>query len=241
MENVIYHPAQQRGHTDHGWLKSNFSFSFSNYFDPNKVHFGVLRVLNDDCISGGMGFGKHPHDNMEIISIPLSGALEHQDSLGHKSVIRAGEIQVMTAGTGVAHSEFNHLKDEDSHFLQIWLFPRKRNLSPRYDQLDYTHLKKSNELYQILSPSDEDQGVWIHQDAWFYLGDFDKDVQQTYQLKKAGNGVYIFVLEGIFQVGHQVLSRRDGLGVSGVEEIVLTSLSSDAKVLLMDIPMNLPE
>lgn len=240
MKNLVYHPTNERGKADHGWLKSNFSFSFSNYYDPQKIHFGVLRVLNDDQIQGGMGFGTHPHDNMEIISIPLSGALEHKDSMGNHGVIRTGEIQVMSAGTGVSHSEFNHQKDEVSSFLQIWLFPRKRNVAPRYDQLDYNSLRKSDELYQILSPNDTDQGVWIHQDAWFYLGEFGEHKEQVYTIRQEGNGVYAFVLEGSFEIEGQILSKRDGLGCSDGSEIRIKSLTSDSKILIMDIPMELP-
>lgn len=240
MAIISLFPEKERGRADHGWLKANFSFSFSNYYNPQKIHFGVLRVLNDDMIEGGMGFGSHPHDNMEIITIPLSGALAHKDNLGNTSVIQAGEVQVMSAGTGVFHSEFNHQPDKNVNLFQIWLFPNKRNVEPRYDQLNYTSLKKENELYQILSPSSEDQGVWIHQDAWFYLGDYDKDKSETYRIRKSGNGVYAMVIEGSFEIEGQVANKRDAVGVSDADTVKIKALQENSKILFMDIPMELP-
>ena len=173
MKTVI-HKAETRGHANHGWLDSHHTFSFANYYDRERMHFGVLRVLNDDIVDAGMGFGTHPHDNMEIVSIPLEGDLEHKDSMGNVTVIKEGDVQVMSAGTGITHSEYNKNKDKEVKFLQIWLFPNKKNVTPRYDQISLRDIAKENEFYQILSPSKEDQGVWIHQDAWFHIGKFTK-------------------------------------------------------------------
>jgi redox-sensitive bicupin YhaK (pirin superfamily) len=239
MENIIIHKADSRGHADHGWLKANHSFSFANYYDPERVHFGVLRVLNDDYIEGGMGFPMHPHDNMEIITIPLEGALEHKDSMGNKEVVRAGEIQVMSAGTGVYHSEYNHFKDKALKLFQIWLIPNKRNVTPRYDQMVLDVNQRRNKLQQILSPSADDEGVWIHQDAWFYMGTFDDGFNTTHTLKKQGNGVYIMIVSGKFEVNGTILEARDAIGLKDVNDISIKALSQDAEILVMDLPMNL--
>jgi hypothetical protein len=236
--NTVLHKAATRGHANHGWLDSHHSFSFANYHNPERMNFGVLRVLNDDSVTAGNGFGKHPHDNMEIISIPLEGDLEHQDNMGNQTVIKQGDVQVMSAGTGVFHSEYNRNKDKDVKFLQIWLFPNKRNVTPRYDQVSIREIEKANEFYQILSPNKDDAGVWIHQDAWFHMGNFEKGISSEYQLKKAGNGVYVFVLEGEVNVEGQALSRRDGFGIWDTDTITLEA-SNNAKVLLMEVPMNL--
>ncbi|MGD9772447.1 MAG: pirin family protein, partial [Parabacteroides sp.] len=170
---TVLHKAASRGHANHGWLESYHTFSFANYYNPQRIHFGALRVLNDDKVSAGMGFGKHPHDNMEIISIPLSGELEHKDSMGNVAVIKAGEVQVMSAGSGIYHSEFNKREDKEVRFLQIWVFSNKKNVTPRYDQISIKEIAKDNAFYQILSPNSDDQGVWIYQDAWFHLGKFE--------------------------------------------------------------------
>ncbi len=236
--NTILHKANTRGHANHGWLDSHHSFSFANYHNPERMNFGVLRVLNDDQVAPGNGFGKHPHDNMEIISIPLEGDLEHQDNMGNETVIRQGDVQVMSAGTGVLHSEYNRNKDKEVKFLQIWLFPNKRNVTPRYDQISIREIEKKNELYQILSPNSDDQGVWIHQDAWFYMGNFDKGVTPKYNLKKKGNGVYIFVLEGDVTIGNQKLNKRDGFGIWNTD-IINIQVESSTKLLLMEVPMNI--
>lgn len=235
---TVLHKAETRGHANHGWLNSHHTFSFANYYHPERVHFGVLRVLNDDRVAAGMGFGTHPHDNMEIISIPLEGDLEHKDSMGTQAVIRQGDIQVMSAGTGIRHSEYNKNRDREVKFLQIWVFPNKRNVIPRYDQISVRDLAKKNEFYQVLSPNADDQGVWIHQDAWFHLGDLDAGKSATYTVKRKGNGVYVFVLEGSVEIGGQALSRRDGYGIWDTDKFEVKS-TSDAKVLLMDIPMQL--
>lgn len=235
---TIFHQAASRGFADHGWLKSHHTFSFANYYNPERVHFGTLRVLNDDQVSGGMGFGSHPHDNMEIISIPLEGDLEHKDNMGNHGVIRNGEIQVMSAGTGVVHSEFNANKDETVKFLQIWLFPRERNVTPRYDQQKIDG-DEHNRFLQILSPDQNAEGVWIHQDAWFSLTTLDNGFEEKYRVKRRGNGVYFFVLEGSAEIAGQPMGRRDGLGVWETDEISLKSTSENTRVLVMDVPMEM--
>src|SRR6218665_1775041 len=237
MENTVLHKANTRGHANHGWLDSHHSFSFANYHNPDRMHFGVLRVLNDDRVDGGMGFGKHPHDNMEIISIPLEGDLEHQDSMGNTTVIRKGDIQAMSAGTGIFHSEYNKNKDQLTKFLQIWVYPNKKNVTPRYDQITLNEADRHNNLQQILSPNAGDAGVWIHQDAWFHLGTFDNGFATDYPLKKTGNGVYGFVLKGDFTIGGIALNERDGLGIWNTENISIVANSQDAEILLMEVPM----
>jgi redox-sensitive bicupin YhaK (pirin superfamily) len=236
MANTVLHKAETRGHANHGWLNSHHTFSFANYYNPERMHFGVLRVLNDDIVRGGNGFGRHPHDNMEIISIPLEGDLEHQDSMGNIAVIKNGDIQVMSAGTGITHSEKNKSLSNEVKFLQIWVFPNKKNVEPRYDQLTLNAEDRKNKLQQILSPSQDDDGVWIHQDAWFHLGSLDEGNTQSYQLKKEGNGVYIFVINGEITVGDQKLNNRDGFGIWDVSEINILA-DTNAEVLVMDVPM----
>jgi len=240
LENhSVLHKASIRGHADHGWLVSNHTFSFANYHNPERMHFGVLRVLNDDTVAEGRGFGRHPHDNMEIISIPLEGDLEHEDSMGNKAIIRKGDIQVMSAGTGIIHSEYNKNTDQAVKFLQIWVYPNQRNVSPRYDQITLDIAQRQNKFQQILSPNPDDEGVWIHQDAWFSMGHFDKDIETTYQIKQSGNGVYIFVIKGSVTVEGQALETRDGFGIWDVSEINLKSTSADTEILLMDLSMTL--
>lgn len=237
MKTVI-HKAETRGNANHGWLNSNHTFSFANYYNPERMHFGVLRVLNDDVVSPGKGFGTHPHDNMEIISIPLEGDLEHKDSMGNVAVIRQGDVQVMSAGTGVFHSEYNKNSDKPVKFLQIWVFPNKKNVKPRYDQISLSNIEKRNSFYQILSPNQDDQGVWIHQNAWFHLGNFDKNNSEMYSLKDNSNGVYAFVLEGEVEINGEKLSKRDGFGVWDINEFHLNSIT-ESKVLLMEVPMQI--
>ncbi len=238
MENKVLHKSDSRGIADHGWLKSRHSFSFANYYNPERMHFGVLRVLNDDYVEAGMGFGTHPHDNMEIISIPLEGDLEHKDSMGNTTVIKNGDIQVMSAGTGIQHSEFNKNKDKPVKFLQIWLFPNKRNVTPRYDQLALVKEERLNKFQQILSPNPTDAGVWIHQDAWFHITQLEKGKELEYKLKKSGNGIYTFVLSGEIQVDTTKLSSRDALGVWDTNELNYAAIS-DAEILVMEVPMKL--
>jgi len=237
MANSVLHKANSRGEANHGWLHSFHSFSFADYYNPERMSFGVLRVLNDDTVKGGMGFGTHPHDNMEIISIPLEGDLEHKDSMGNVTVIKNGDVQVMSAGTGIYHSEYNKNKEETVKFLQIWVFPNKRNVTPRYDQITLNLADRKNKLQQILSPDKEDAGVWIYQDAWFYLGTYDKDVKDTYTIKKAGNGVYAFVLKGEFLINNTKLEQRDGLGLWDLDSFEIVAQSEGAEILLMEVPM----
>ena len=237
--DITLHKANSRGVANHGWLKSFHSFSFANYYNPQRMHFGVLRVLNDDEVAPGMGFGTHPHDNMEIISIPLSGELKHKDSIGNEAVIRTGEIQVMSAGTGIQHSEFNASGEEPVKFLQIWLFPNKKNVTPRYDQIQIPDLVKQNTLHQVLSPNPEDAGVWIHQNAWFHMGTFEKGSRFDYDLQDKQNGIYLFVLEGTLSVANEEIGPRDAVGISNVHSITGEILSEKARILLMEIPMQL--
>lgn len=236
METVL-HKANTRGHANHGWLDSWHTFSFAGYYDPTRMHFGALRVLNDDTVAAGMGFGKHPHDNMEIISIPLEGDLEHQDSTGTKAVIKKGDVQVMSAGTGIQHSEKNKNSDQQVKFLQIWVFPNQQNVAPRYDQQTFSDEEKHNTLLTIVSPvNSKDGGVQIYQNAWFSLGKLDKDFTTSYQLKSTGNGVYAFVLEGDVTVNDIQLNRRDGLGIKDAETLNIKA-NTDAEILLMEVPV----
>lgn len=237
MANTVLHKSDTRGHANHGWLDSHHTFSFANYYNPDRMHFGVLRVLNDDRVDPGMGFGTHPHDNMEIISIPLEGDLEHKDSMNNVTVIKNGDIQVMSAGTGIYHSEYNKNADKLTKFLQIWVFPNKKDVTPRYDQITLKLEDRHNKLQQILSPNKEDAGVWIHQDAWFHLGTFDKDFATEYAIKRKGNGVYAFVIKGDIMIDGQLLNERDGMGIWDTDKISLVAKSAGAELLLMDVPM----
>lgn len=234
---TIYHAADSRGDANHGWLKSKHTFSFANYHNPERMGFGALRVINDDFVIAGQGFGKHSHRDMEIISIPLSGKLGHDDNIGNNGIIETGEIQVMSAGTGITHSEMNADNHEAVSFLQIWVIPNKMNVAPRYQQIRMDELMKPNAFNQILSPNSDDAGVWIHQDAWFSMGDFDKGVTETYQLKNPNNGVYIFVISGKVVINGNTLDTRDGLGVWDTKNFTMDVLD-DAKVLLMEVPMS---
>jgi len=234
--NTVLHKAETRGHANHGWLDSYHTFSFANYRNPDRMHFGVLRVLNDDRVAAGQGFGTHPHDNMEIISIPLEGDLEHKDSMGNVAIIKEGDIQVMSAGTGIFHSEYNKNKDAEVKFLQIWLFPDKKNVTPRYDQISLKEIVKKNKFYQVLSPNSGDQGVWIHQNAWFSLGKFEAGKSDNYTIHHPENGVYAFVIDGEVDINGQRLGRRDGFGIWDVNELNFKSLTN-SRVLLMEVPM----
>jgi redox-sensitive bicupin YhaK (pirin superfamily) len=235
MKSTFY-PANQRGTINHGWLKANFSFSFAGYYDPDKVHFGALRVLNDDIIDGGTGFGTHPHDNMEIITIPLQGALEHKDSMGNIGVIHAGEVQVMSAGTGVEHSEYNHSKTEAANTLQIWLFPKVRNIAPRYDQRDFKDKFVLNEFTTLVTGDKNVDALWINQDATFSLGEFEAGKSISYDMKLAGNGAYIFVLDGAVTINGQVLNKKDALGVTDAESITIDN-QTNSRLLILEVPM----
>jgi quercetin 2,3-dioxygenase len=234
--NTVLHKAATRGHANHGWLDSHHTFSFANYMNPDRMHFGNLRVLNDDIVDGGMGFGTHPHANMEIISIPLSGDLEHKDSMNNVAVIRQNDIQVMSAGTGIYHSEYNKSKDTKVNFLQIWVFPKQKDIEPRYDQITLNPADRDNKLQQIVSPSKEAEGVWINQDAYFYLGNLKKGFATKHNINLKGNGVYAFVIDGDVTINGQELNKRDGFGVWDVDSLDITA-TSDAQLLLMEVPM----
>ncbi len=235
---TIYHAANSRGIANHGWLNSHHTFSFGGYYDPERTNFGVLRVINDDTVAGGQGFGTHPHNDMEIISIPLEGDLAHRDSMGNGGVIRQGDIQVMSAGTGIRHSEMNANADRPVKFLQIWVLTRKNGVEPRYQQIRIADSATPNDFQQILSPNADDAGVWIHQDAWFSLADFTDGTSKHYDVKRDGNGVYVFVIKGSAKIGEIVLNERDGLGVWDTDGFDVAAIG-DSQILLMDVPMDL--
>jgi quercetin 2,3-dioxygenase len=234
---TIYHQANTRGHANHGWLNSYHTFSFAGYHNPERVHFGMLRVLNDDVVQGGMGFGKHPHDNMEIISIPLKGSLEHGDNTGGHGIIQSGEVQIMSAGNGITHSEKNASTTDDVNFLQIWVFPKERNITPRYDQKLFSVADRINKFQTVVSPEKNSGGLWINQDAWFSLGHFNKGAVGEYKLNNPQSGVYAFVIEGSVTLNGQLLNKRDGLGITETDKLSLTA-GEDAEVLLIEVPMN---
>ncbi|MDG1961803.1 MAG: pirin family protein [Flavobacteriaceae bacterium] len=234
----ILHPARSRGHANYGWLEANYSFSFANYFDPSRLQFGQLRVLNDDKIAPGMGFGKHPHQNMEIVTIPLSGALQHEDSLGHSGVVRAGEIQVMSAGHGVEHSEFNASKEDALTLFQIWIFSDTQNAAPRYDQKNILPLLKPNTMTPVVVPQDaaKDGALWIHQNAYFYLGEFEQTTNITLYLHGPNQGLYFMVIEGAISVDDTNLGPRDAMGIHSTETVDFQA-SPQTKLLAIEIPM----
>jgi len=234
----IFHASSTRGEANHGWLHAKHSFSFANYFDPKRIQFGALRVLNDDIIAPGMGFGSHPHDNMEIITIPLEGALEHKDSMDNIGVIEADEIQVMSAGTGIFHSEYNKNKDKQVKVLQLWVLPNEKNVTPRYDQKSIKELKKPNTLYPIVTPDPNGPAMWIHQDAWFHMGDFNQSTEIEYKINKDGNGVYVFLIEGSAEIAGEAIKKRDALGIWETDRFNL-KMASNSRVLLIEVPLNL--
>ena len=233
-----FHSSGTRGEANHGWLDAKHSFSFAQFFNPERIQFGALRVLNDDVIAPGMGFGTHPHNNMEIITIPLEGALEHKDSMDNIGVVAVDEIQVMSAGTGVSHSEYNKNKDQPLNLLQLWVLPNKQNVVPRYDQKNIKSLKKTNALYPVISPNHDDAGMWIHQDAWFHLGDFNQKTTLPYSLHREGNGVYAFMIEGGASIEGESLEKRDALGVWETEGFSITA-EKNSRILLVEVPMKL--
>ena len=239
MEQYIIHSSASRGRARHGWLDSHHTFSFAGYYDPNRMNFGMLRVLNDDVVEAGQGFGTHPHDNMEIISIPLEGVLEHRDSMGNVATISEGDIQVMSAGTGIRHSEYNKSKTAKVRFLQIWVIPNQRNVVPRYDQITLNKAQLHNNLQLIVAPGATEGAAWIHQDAWFSMGVFDRGHTASYSWHQPSNGLYIFVISGRLKVGTHTLEARDGMGITGLEQIELTAETADARVLLMEVPMEM--
>ena len=230
--------ANSRGNADHGWLKANFSFSFGNYYNPERVQFGMLRVLNDDTIAGGMGFGTHPHANMEIITIPLEGGLKHRDSMGNEGVIRFGEVQVMSAGTGIQHSEMNASQNDTAKTLQLWVFPDKEDVTPRYDQKSFDIENQINKFVTIVSPKDKNDGnaLWVYQQTFFNLGIFEKDTSITYKVNIPENGVYLFLIEGEIEVDNQILKTRYAIGIIDFEQFEI-KINSKSKILLIEVPM----
>jgi quercetin 2,3-dioxygenase len=237
MAKTVFHPANQRGHANHGWLDAHHSFSFASWYDPTKVHFGALRVLNDDVVAGGQGFGRHPHDNMEIITIVLDGALEHKDSMGHTQQIVPNEVQVMSAGTGVTHSEYNPDPVKKVNLLQTWIFPKEKNVQPRYDQKTFSADERVNKLQALVSPIyNDDAGLKINQDAWIYRSTLEAGKSISYSLHSAGHGVYVFLIDGKVKVGEQVLNKRDALGISDTATIEITA-DANSDVLILEVPM----
>jgi quercetin 2,3-dioxygenase len=235
MKKII-HLAKDRGMQEHGWLRAAHSFSFANYHDPAKMHFGLLRVLNDDTVAPGMGFGTHGHDNMEIITIPLKGVLAHKDSLGSEGLISQNEVQIMSAGKGIRHSEFNGSSTDEVNLLQIWIFPKERNIEPRYDQKRFDPQDSHNLFQTVVSPVKDGDVMWINQDAFFSLGNFDAGKTADYKIKHPGNGAYVFVIEGKVKIDDQELGKRDAAGIYETEEINF-SCSEDTQVLIIEVPM----
>ena len=228
-----------RGKADFGWLKANFSFSFGNYFNPERLQFGMLRVLNDDTIAGGTGFGTHGHANMEIITIPLEGGLAHKDSMGNEGVIRFGEVQVMSAGSGVEHSEMNASQREEAKTLQLWIFPDLENVPPRYDQKSFDIENQINTFVNIVSPNDQNDGnaLWVYQKTFFHLGIFESNTSVTYKVRIPKNGVYLFLIEGEIEVNNNVLKARDAMGITDFDAFEI-KISTKSKILLVEVPMN---
>lgn len=230
----IFHPAAERGYADHGWLKARHSFSFANYYDPRKEQFGALRVLNDDHVEPSHGFGMHPHNNMEIVTIPLSGALRHKDNRGNEGVIRAGDVQIMSAGKGIMHAEFNASDREAVNLFQIWVFPKVHNIEPRYDQRTFGVQERTDQWQTVVSPDKESSALWINQDAWFSLGNFDRDTQ--YQLHLPSNGVYLMLIEGEAEIDGERLGSRDAIGIRDSDNFDI-KLIRPSKLLAIEIPM----
>lgn len=235
----ILHPADTRGTADYGWLQARYSFSFANFFDPNRVQFGKLRVLNDDIVAPSMGFGKHPHQNMEIVTIPQQGALKHRDSMGNEGVIESGDIQIMSAGSGVEHSELNAKTNEAVKLFQIWVFPEEENVTPRYDQKKIAPLLKPNQFSTVVKPRSvaSDDELWVHQQAWFSIGEFSETTHSEYTLNNKTNGAYIFVIDGTIVVDNETLNKRDAIGVWDTDSVSITA-EKDSRVLLIEVPMN---
>ncbi len=234
---TVLHKSEDRGQANHGWLDARFSFSFGGWQNRDKVHFGALRVLNDDRIAASMGFGRHPHDNMEIVTIPLAGALKHADSTGGQGIISKGEVQIMSAGSGIEHSEINASHTEEARTLQIWVFPKERNIQPRYDQRDFRSELKPGQFRTLVSPNAEaDDAMWINQDAWFSIGRFETAADVDYTIHRNGNGVYAFVIEGSAAVAGQTLGKRDALGIWETENVTF-SVTEGTELLLIDVPM----
>ncbi len=233
---IEIHKSESRGHANHGWLDTSHSFSFAHYYNPKRMGFGLLRVLNDDVVAPGAGFGTHPHNNMEIVSIPLRGALAHRDSTGTEGIINTGDVQIMSAGSGLTHSEYNASKDEEVNFLQIWVLPKEKNIDPRHDQKSFPLSKRENK-WQIVVAPDNENALWINQDAWFYLAHFEKGRSEKYTIHKKGNGIYVFVIEGEVKMGEATLTKRDAIAISDSEEFDF-ELFQDSELLLIEVPMN---
>jgi len=234
--NTTKYASDSRGKANYGWLKTRYSFSFAEYYDASRIRFGVLRVLNDDEVAGGEGFGMHPHDNMEIITIPLEGKLQHKDSMGNTSVIESGEIQVMSAGTGIMHSEFNPDPEIPVKLLQIWVFPDVKNHTPRYQQAKIDTEALKNRLHTIVSPETGNGTVWIHQNAFFSLGEAEFNQTWRYVLNDKNNGMYIFVIEGSAKIDEMQLHRRDAAGITDTSSVEI-DVEGGTRLLLMEIPM----
>ena len=232
----IYQENQSRGLADHGWLKSRHTFSFADYYNPERMNFGLLRVLNDDIVTPSMGFGTHPHENMEIISIPLSGSLRHQDSMGNKHIISTGEVQIMSAGSGITHSEYNNSDLEEVNFLQIWTYPKEKNIEPRYGQQLFDKNERHNRFQTLVSPEKDSSAIWINQDAWFSQVDLDSGAVIDYNKQRSENGLYVFVISGAIIIAGHDLKQRDGLGLA-VEDKIQVKALSQAEVLCMEIPL----
>lgn len=233
---TVFHPANERGTNDFGWLNAHHSFSFGQWYNPEKVHFGALRVLNDDIVKGGGGFPTHPHDNMEIVTIPLTGALAHKDSTGGNGIIQSGDVQIMSAGTGIRHSEFNASATDEVNLLQIWVFPKFDNITPRYDQKTFDIADRNNKWQIVVSPDETDGGLWINQDARFAQTQLDAGKKITYTNKYNGNGMYIFVKEGSVKVGDQTVGKRDAIGIYKTDIVEIEAIEN-ADILLIEIPM----
>lgn len=237
MRSRIF-PKSERGTADHGWLQANFSFSFGHFYNPDMVQFGMLRVLNDDTIGAGMGFGTHPHDNMEIITIPLEGGLTHRDSMGNQETVRFGEVQVMSAGTGIQHSEMNASQTERAKTLQLWIFPDKQNVEPRYGQKGFDLEANRNKLVNVVSPQDRNDGnaLWIYQQTYLHLGVFDAGQTFTYNVKIPGNGLYLFLIEGELEINGIAINERDAFGIIEFESFEIQT-KAPAKILTIEVPM----
>lgn len=235
---TVKHTSDSRGYANHGWLKSYHSFSFSSYFNPERMNFGALRVLNDDVVEPTMGFGTHPHQNMEIISIPLKGALSHKDSMNNKRSIEVGEVQVMSAGTGLTHSEFNDSTTDNVNFLQLWIMPEEQNVTPNYEQKMFDVSERNNAFQTVVSPQDKlvDGSLGIHQQAYIRLGNFDENSIVEHKLE-SGKGSYIFLIDGEVEVNGEQLSKRDALGVWDTDTLTIKA-SKDSEILIIDVPMN---
>lgn len=234
----ILHPASSRGVANHGWLQSAHSFSFGSYYNPERMNFGALRVLNDDLVSPSMGFGTHGHRDMEIVSIPLSGSLKHRDSMGNEAIIKSGEVQVMSAGTGIEHSEMNASSTAPVSFLQLWIIPRERSVTPRYDQITLNPENNLNRWDQILSPNADDAGVWVHQDAYMFLSKLEADTELSYSLKyPETHGVYLFVLEGSITIEDIELNSRDAIGITETSSFQVLA-KKEASLLVIEVPMD---